>query len=270
LERWQAIAEQFGQPTLQWFSMYVSAGWELLHGHLDVGERLAAEAFQIGQEAGQPDAALIYGGHLSFIRSHQGRGQEIIEMQEHSVNAYPGIAAVNRAGLADSLCLLDRGDEARSILEQAANDGFQHVAPNTTSLGALALYSSAAARTRHIEAASALHERIEPFADQVVWLTSQGFGHVRLYLGLLASVLGKQAEAEEHLGFACEFHEANDIPLWAARGHLGWAETLAERGDPAGAREHATRALELSHEHGYGTFEPRASALLAAQPAAEG
>jgi len=64
------------------------------------------------------------------------------------------------------------------------------------------------------------------------------------------------------LGFACEFHEANDLQLWAARGHLGWAEALAARGDASGAQEHATRALELSREHGYGAFEPRAAALV--------
>ena len=52
-------------------------------------------------------------------------------------------------------------------------------------------------------------------------------------------------------------------PLWAARGQLGWAEALAARGDAAAARDHAARALELSREHGYGVFEPRAAALVA-------
>jgi hypothetical protein len=28
----------------------------------------------------------------------------------------------------------------------------------------------------------------------------------------------------EHPAFACEFHEGNDMPLWEARGQLGWAE----------------------------------------------
>jgi hypothetical protein len=59
------------------------------------------------------------------------------------------------------------------------------------------------------------------------------------------------------------------MPVWTARSHLGWAEALSQRGDAAGAREHATRALELSREHGYGLFEPRAAALLIAQSAAE-
>jgi hypothetical protein len=78
-----------------------------------------------------------------------------------------------------------------------------------------------------------------------------------------------RARSDEHLAFACQFHEANDMPLWAARGHLGWAEALAARGDPATARDHAARALELSREHGYGLFEPRAAALVETESAAE-
>jgi hypothetical protein len=106
-------------------------------------------------------------------------------------------------------------------------------------------------------------------SDQIAWTSANSYGHARLWLGLLDAVKGEHQRCDEHLAFACEFHEANDVPLWAARGHLGWADALAARGDPAGAREHATRALELSREHGYGAFEPRAVALLAAQPAAE-
>jgi hypothetical protein len=90
-----------------------------------------------------------------------------------------------------------------------------------------------------------------------------------MYLGVLAAVLGDHKRAGEYLQFACEFHEANDIPLWAARSHLAWAQALADQGDCGGVCEHATRALELSQAHGYGAYESRAATLLAAQPAAE-
>ena len=36
--------------------------------------------------------------------------------------------------------------------------------------------------------------------------------------------LGASEQADEHLAFACEFHDANEMPLWEARGQLGWAE----------------------------------------------
>jgi tetratricopeptide (TPR) repeat protein len=174
-----------------------------------------------------------------------------------------------RAGLAASLCWLDRRAEASSILDEASWDGFDYVAPVPTMLATLALYADAAAQVRHGKAAKKLYERMEPCSEQVVWMTVQGYGHVRLWLGLLADVLGAHEQADEHLGFACEFHEANDVPLWAARGHLGRAEALATRGDPARAREHATHAFELSREHGYGAFVERAAALIAPKSTAE-
>jgi len=41
LERTQRIAEELGQPTLQWFSTFHAATWELLHGELAAAQRLA-------------------------------------------------------------------------------------------------------------------------------------------------------------------------------------------------------------------------------------
>jgi hypothetical protein len=70
---------------------------------------------------------------------------------------------------------------------------------------------------------------------------------------------GRHAEALSAYRDAC---------AWTARGHLGWAEALSARGDAAGAREHATRALELAREHGFGVFEPRAAALVETESAA--
>jgi len=265
--RWREIAEELGQPTLLWNATYERAGLELLRGHLADAERLAEQAFQIGQESDPLDAAMIYGGQLAFIRREQGRANEIIEMVEQSVSANPGIATW-RAGLAAVSVACGREDQARSLLEQDTSDGFKQLASNVTMLTGLTLYAEAAAHTRNTTAAAVLYERMEPFSRQVAWHALGGYGHARLWLGLLAGVLGDHERAAEHLVFACDFHEANDMPLWAARGHLGWAELLAAQGDASGAREHAARALELSREHGYGCFEPRAAALVETESAA--
>jgi hypothetical protein len=236
-------------------------------GRFAAGERLAELAFQIGQEAGQPDALLVYAAHLALLCVYQGRAGDVVDLMEESVSAYPGVPAF-RGGFVSALAWLDRMDEANAYLEDAARDRFEHMTPSVAKLTGLALYADAAALTRHVTAASFLYERIAPFSDQIVWNSASGYGHARLWLGLLAAVEGERERSDEHLAFACKFHEVNDVPLWAARGHLGWAEALAARSDPAGAREHATRALELSREHGYGAFEPRAAALVETESAA--
>ena len=105
-------------------------------------------------------------------------------------------------------------------------------------------------------------------ADQVVWTGAVTYGHASTYLGLLAATLGRHELADEHFSVRCKFHEANELRLWAARAHLGWAEALAARGETEQARSEAARALELSREHGYGAFEPRAAALVETESAA--
>ena len=268
LEQQELIAHELDQPTINWFATFLTAGWELMHGDLVAGERLAERALQIGQEAGQPDAVFTYAAALTQAAVYQGRGGELIEMIEQSVSAYPAIAAW-RAGLASVLCWLDRRAEAAKILEQAASDRFDHIASNSTTLSALALYADAAVLTDSSGPASILYELIEPWADQVVWNGLIGYGHARMWLGLLAACMGDHEQADQHLAFACDFQETNGLLLWAARGHLGWAEALAGRGgDAARAREHAARALELSQQHGYAPFEERAAALVEAQSTA--
>ena len=251
-------------PALRWAAMFVAAAWKLMHGDLLAGERLSQGAMQVGRD----DFLQIYGVQLTFARRYQGRGAEIIEAVEQNVDAYPRIASW-RAGLPWMLCAVDRRADAKALLEQAASDGFEHLTQMQTGLTALALYADVAVETRSSDAAATLHRLMEPWADQFVFTTSCGYGHVRMWLGLLAGVLGEHEQADEHLAFAREFHETNGMPIWVARGHLGWAEALAARGDVVGARDHAARALELSRERGYGLFEERAAALVAPESAAE-
>jgi class 3 adenylate cyclase len=269
LERMQQIIEDLGQPTMRWLAAWQAAGFELLRGELTAGERLAERAFAIGQEAEQPDAVLVYGAQLSFARRYQGRGQEVIAVLEQSVSAYPNLAAF-RAALASSLCWLDRRVEASALVEEAASDRFKHILPGPDKSAALALYADAAAQTGLAEAASILYELTEPWSEQIVSAYMQGYGHARMWLGLLAACMGEHERTDQHLAFACEFQEANGLPLWAARAHLGWAEALDRRGDVARASQHAGRALELSREHGYGGIEERAAALPGAQSPTEG
>jgi hypothetical protein len=188
-------------------------------------------------------------------------------MLEQGVSAYPGISAW-RAGLASALCWIDRRTEAAEILEQARAEHFEDVPAASTWTTTMALYADAASQTGDSRAASILYELLEPWAGQVVWSGPLGYGHIRLWLGLLAVVLGRDGEADQHLRFACDFHEGNDLPVWAARANLGWAEALASRGEAARAQKHAARALELSQEHGYGAFEERATAIVEAQSTA--
>jgi class 3 adenylate cyclase len=268
MARMLQLAEEVAQPTLSWISHEHAAALELLRGNLAAAERLATAAFQIGQAAGEDDAVLYYGAQISVIRTYAGHAADMVDMVEQSVAAYPRIPAW-RAGLASLYCWVDRLDDAAAILRDAARDRFDHIPWDPTHTCTLALYADAASQTGLRETAALLHELFQPWADQVACTDANGYGHVKLWMGLLSAAVGRHDQADEELEFACRFHEANGVPLWGARGHLGWAESLAGRGDTPLAREHAAKALQIATEQGYGAIAARAEAIAGASSAIE-
>ena len=262
VERVQAIAEQTRQPTHRWRATNTAGSLTCLRGEFEAAERLVAQALQIGQEVGEADAAMFYGATIATIRLHQGRADEVIGLIEQTAANYPGLPAWE-ASLGRAYCFIDRGPEAAEIIAGAAAKRFEHVRHDTARTSTLALYADVAAQTGSVDAARMLSELLQPYADHFVWNGLVGYGHARMYLALLAATLGRHEQSDAQFGFACEFHRGHGLPLWEARSELGWAETLADRGEPERAREHAARSLELSRTHGYGAFEPRAAAILA-------
>jgi predicted ATPase len=261
-QRQVAIAERVGEPAMRYTAAYdATTCMALLRGDLTAAEHGAVRALQIGTDTGQPDAELIFGAQIMHVRLLQGRASEIIDQLEQSVAANPLIPAFNGL-LACTLCWLDRRDEAARLVAQAAEDRFQHIPRDQVRTAALTLYADAAAQAGETSAAEILYQLIEPWADQIVWNGAVTEGHARTYLGLLAAVLGRDEQADQDFARAIEIQQRGGMLVWAARAHLGWAESLFARGQRSQAREQAQRALELSREHGYGAFEPRAAALL--------
>lgn len=262
--RMTAIAERLGEPTVRWTAAYAGRGcMALLRGDIAEAERHVEEALQIGSAAGEPDAIMVYAAAITELRWMQGRSNEMIELIEQGVEANPLIPAW-RAGLALTLCWLDRRDEAAEIVAEAAVDRFAHVPWEATRTTALALYADAAAQSGVRDAAEILYELIEPWADQIVHNGACTYGHARTYLGVLAAALGRNDRTDEHFARAVEIQERGGILYGAAHAHLRWAQALAERNEPRRAREHAARALELAREKGYGYIEPAAAAILQA------
>lgn len=265
-ERLKAIAEQTRQPIQRWNVGFVAAALACMRGELEAGERLAEDALQIGQEAGQPDTAMIYGATLVANRTFQGRGAEVIALVEQLVINYPGVPAWE-AGLARTYCFVDRRAEGAEVLARAAATHFAHLRFDQNRTNALAMYADTAAQTGSVEAAEMLYELLEPYADQFVWNGGMSFGHTRMYLALVAATLCRHEQADTDFAFACDFHRQHGLRVWEARSELGWAEALTARGERDRAREHASRALELSRDHGYGAFEARAAAVVASHAA---
>src|SRR5262249_55856540 len=70
-DRQQELAAALSQPTLSWVAEVGVAAWAVLEGDLEAGERLARQALELGNVAGQPDALQIFGEHRALVRLYQ-------------------------------------------------------------------------------------------------------------------------------------------------------------------------------------------------------
>lgn len=264
VDRQQEVAVGLAQPTLTWMALVHTAAWQLVKGDLGPAERLARMGRDAGAAAGQPDAVRVYGEQRALVRTYQGRGDErLIELSRQSSVAYPRMA-VWAAAQADYEAHFGRPEVAAAILRSAVESRLERVGWDLLRLVTLAFYADAAARLRAVDAAALVHELMAPWSDQVVWSGACGYGHVRMWLGVLAATLRRDTEADGHFDFACQFHREHEFRLWDARSHLGWAEALADRGEHRRAQEHASRALDLARANGYGLIEALAAPIAVA------
>jgi hypothetical protein len=88
---------------------------------------------------------------------------------------------------------------------------------------------------------------------------------VSLFLGGLASVLGRYDEAEAYFAQSAASSERAAAKYFAARTNLLWGMMLADRqglGDVQKARELLTKAHSSAAANGYGTVDRRAATAL--------
>jgi tetratricopeptide (TPR) repeat protein len=204
---------------------------------------------------------MIYGAQIGTMMTLQDRVGEIVELVEQGAEANPGLPAW-RAWLACTYALVGETDKASALLTESARNGFDEIFHDQVYLSTLVRYSEAAFQTEHRDAASLLYPALEPWADVVAWDGASSAGQVRMYLGMLAAVLGRHERADEQLRSACEFAERRGMPMFAAYGRLRWAEALARRGESEAAQQQAASALEIARKVGYVLVERRAAALL--------
>lgn len=90
-------------------------------------------------------------------------------------------------------------------------------------------------------------------------------GPVSLYLGGLATVLGRYDEADAYFAQSSAYSSRVGAKFVAARTDHLWGTMFAERqapGDIVKARDHLTKAHSVAAANGYGTIERRAADAL--------
>ena len=69
-DRQRELAAALAQPTLSWVAQVGVAAWAVLEGDLVAAERLARQARELGEVAGQQDALQVFGEHRALVRTY--------------------------------------------------------------------------------------------------------------------------------------------------------------------------------------------------------
>ncbi|WCB96378.1 hypothetical protein DSM104299_05137 [Baekduia alba] len=258
------LAERLGQPTMRWLGTYDQGNLDIILGRLAEAEQHAHEALQIATLSAQPDALSFFTSQLTNIRYEQGRLAELQPLIAQVVADNPGIPAF-RAVLALACCEGDLDDEARRLLAHENSSAFAELPPDVTWLPGLAIYAEVAAHLQDRAAAEALYALLLPWSGQVVYSGISAWGCVDHHLGAVAAVIGRYAEAEEHLRAAADLNTALRAPIWVARTELATARLLLLRDGPQDrerGRALLERAAAAAQRLGSATLARRAAGLL--------
>jgi len=259
------LADQIGQPTLRWISTWTRVLRSWLNGELEAAESQINDAFALGFESEQPDATVVPGVLLMFLRWAQGRAEKIepvlTQMLADDVQL-PGL----KAGLATMHCENGNLDEARAVTNREVEGGFATLDDDPYQLNSIVLWCHCIADLRHQGAARALLPRLAPHRDNVGAASVVTAGTVATAMGQLQSVLGQPADAVASFRAGLDGSERLGAPFLVAITHYWWARCLLETGgDMLGeAEEHLSAALALARAHGYQGMERRIAHL---QPA---
>jgi tetratricopeptide (TPR) repeat protein len=254
IETLTVLAEDLRQPVQLWLANAAKAAYALLSGAFAEAEKL----MEVESAPDYPTTPIK--DDVSSASMHRfllGRERDGLATEEptvrRAVSEFPWYPA-HRAALVLLLLELDRPAEARPIFAELARDGFAAFVKDNEWLFCVALASEACAWFNDSPAAASLYERLLPFAGlHAIGHTEGSAGIVDRYLGLLALVLDRVDEAEEHLRQATVLNDAMGAVPWRAHSQSDLARLLRRRavaGDAAQAEQLEREALETARKLG--------------------
>jgi class 3 adenylate cyclase/tetratricopeptide (TPR) repeat protein len=260
LDRVVALAEEVGQPDLRWIATYLCADLALLAGDAAGAERLVEAAYAIGRETGQRGAGTIYAAGMQSVRWHQGRQAEVAGLLAEAAAADPDLGVLQVGVEVPGEQSSSAGGAAAELAAAVAR------APEDASWDlSMTIFAELAGRRRDAEAAATLYDRLMPFNGMFAYATAILRGPIAHYLGMLAAVLQRYDDGDQHFARAAELNERLQAPFHLARTQLEWARMLHERTNP-GDRDRAKELLERARStaalYGCAQVERRANRLL--------
>jgi DNA-binding SARP family transcriptional activator len=234
------LAAQLRQPAQLWDSAVRRTMLALFEGRFDEAEGAIREMLELGLPVQSVNAQLAYDLQMYALRREQGRLEEVTDVVDLAVDAYPGYPVWRYVQL-DVLAELGREDEARAALEASAAQDYPMYLEMQW-LFALSLLPEVCRYLENAQAAAEVYELLRPYAHRNAVLPPELCrGSVSRGLGILAATTSRWSAATRHFEDALEQNDAIGARPWLAHTQYDYAWMLRRRG----ATNDRERASEL-------------------------
>lgn len=265
------MANQIRQPSQQWVPVAARAMLALFQGELRLAEELAAEALRVGESSYAAEADQCFRVQDSWLRRAQGRFDGLEPTMRRTAKEvwwYP----MHRCFLAELYADLDRRADARMLFAELVANDFEAILPRDNEwLVCATVVADVCAYLGDGDCAHKLYDKLIPVAVlNVVGMPECARGSVARSLGVLATILDRHDEAEQHFEAALSANERMGARPWVARTQHEFAQTLLARqapGDEERAQELLAASLETARSLGLVTLAGRVERVDGSAPA---
>jgi len=267
LEAHTRLAAQLRQPFYLYNDASFRAMAAIFRGQFGEGERLAQQAFAIGQSLRGQDTLGVFGVQIFTIRREQGRLQEVASAVRHFVQSSPQSARW-RPGLAVIYSELGLEAEARAEFEHLAAHDFADVPRDASWVLHIVYLIEVCVALGDVHRAAILYQLLQPYAGYTIVAgpTVACYGAAGRYLGMLAATMRRWAEAQRHFEAALAMNARMGAKPWLAHTQYQYAKMLLARDQPGDCQQAAAlleAAITACQELGMRALEERVSVLLA-------
>jgi DNA-binding SARP family transcriptional activator len=210
LKRSHDLIEQSGIPIYRWYADAISAMLAVTEGKFQEAETKITEVVTRGAAIDPHDLPRFATIPMVQLRNHQGRLAELVEPLRNVVANNPGLP-LWRGILVEALASSGSLDEAAQLMTELAADDLTRVRRDVNWLWMMTSIASACVHLQDARTAEVLHGLLTSIPEQsVVCGPALGFlGPVSRFVGALAALTGRAAEAEEN--FSAAISQLQDV-----------------------------------------------------------
>ena len=241
IDSYEMVAAAIGQPLYQWYVPLWRGMRALMDGRLKASRAHGRNAAAVGARARSHNAALNTEVLEWNTLLKEGRWHEAGRVLAHQLELADGI--YGEPFWVPLVPPRAHPVEARAALDRLGAHHFEELPRDAVWLAAMTYAADACGVIAHAAAAEQLYELVLPYRSRfaVDAIGAACYGSMSRPLGVLATVLGRRAQAEEHFGDALVAHRACGATALVA-------ETLNDLGAALASFGESTRAQAVLDE----------------------